>query len=102
MLQNSSCSERQSYFKLYLNIGGSKNCALGPFQLIPHSLNESAIKFSDNDNDNPNLARMKSCSLRKVLAKFPDNATEMELELLDESYVDLNVSNKDIFFKVRK
>jgi hypothetical protein len=45
---------------------------------------------------------MKSCTLTKALAKFPDNAREMELLWLDKSYVDLNVSNKDIYIKVRK
>jgi hypothetical protein len=47
---------------------------------------------------------MKSCSLKKdkpVLVKFP-NATEMELQWLDQSYVDLNVSKKVLYFKVRK
>jgi hypothetical protein len=45
---------------------------------------------------------MKYCSLRKVLIKFQDKATEMELPWLDKSYVDLDVSNNDMYFKVRK
>jgi hypothetical protein len=87
--------------KFYFNIGGSKNCTLGPFQFIPYrpySQNKPNRKFSDIDNP---TVMMKNCSLRKVLVKFPDKAREIELQWLDESYVDLNVSSNDIYFKVR-
>ena len=82
-----------------LNIGGSKNCALGPFQFLPYKKNEPARKFFVKDN--PTVV-MKNCSLRKVLIKFPEKAREMELPWLDESYVDLNVSNNVMYVKVRK
>jgi hypothetical protein len=78
------------------------DCLLGPFQLIPHSQEEPATKFSDFGN--PHIM-MKSCFLKKgklVLVKFPENAKEVELQWLDQSYVDFNVSKKVLYFKVRK
>ena len=72
---------------------------MGPFRLISYNTNKPVRKFFDKDN--PTVV-MKSCSLRKVLVKFPDKAAEMELQWLDESYVDLDVSNNDLYFKVRK
>ncbi|CAB4038763.1 Hypothetical predicted protein [Paramuricea clavata] len=81
-------------------VGGSFNyCALGPFKLISYKRGESARKFSDIDN--PKVV-MNSCSLRHTQVKFPDNATEMEQQWLDESYVDLNVSNNAIYFKWKR
>ena len=87
----------QSYSKLYLTIGGSENCAFGPFQLLPYSQNEPARKFNGSDDQ-----RMESCYLLYLpQAKFPNNATEIELQRFDKSHVDLNVSNNDLYFKVR-
>ncbi|CAB4043521.1 Hypothetical predicted protein, partial [Paramuricea clavata] len=82
-----------------VGVGGSENCALGPFRLIPYNKNEPTRKFFDINN--PTVV-MKSCSLREILVKFPDNATEMELEWLDESYVDLNVLSDNIYFKWKR
>ena len=79
-------------------IGGYVYCALGPFQPIPYTPNEPATKFTDQQQ--PNRA-LTSCSLLKARVKFPDNLTEMELQWLDESYVDLTVLNKELHFKVR-
>ena len=79
-------------------IGGYGNCELGPLQLIPYTPNEPATKFTDQQQ--PNRA-LTSCSLQKARVKFPDNVTEMELQWLDESYVDLTVLNKTLHFKVR-
>ena len=79
-------------------IGVSVSCQFGPFQLIPYTPNEQATKFTDQQQ--PNRA-LTSCSLRKARVKFPDNLTEMELQWLDESYVDLTVLNKALHFKVR-
>ena len=78
-------------------IGVSGNCVLGPFQAIPYTPNEPATKFTDQQQ--PNRA-LTSCSLWKALLKFPDNVTEMELQWLDESYVNLTVLNKELHFKV--
>ena len=95
---------KKSYFQYYLNIlGKAADCELGPFQLIPYSQKEPATKFSDFGDRN---IWIKDCSLKKdkdklVLVKFP-NATEMEFQWLDQSYVDLGVSNKVLYFKVRK
>ena len=86
-----------NFIQIY--IGGYDNCPLGPFQLIPYNKGKLAEKFSDIDN---RRAMMKSCSLRNVLVKFPDNAAEMELQWLDESYVGLNVFNNELSFKVCK
>jgi hypothetical protein len=100
MLQNvfsSPCSKNKSSFLILL--GGSKNCLLRPFQLIPYDQMETATKFSDIDNKK---LLMKSCTLTKALEKFPDNAREMKLQWLDQSYVDLNVSNNNMYFKVSK
>ena len=94
-------SKSESYFKFYLNIGGSKNCTLGPFQLISYNQNKPSNKFSGSDNQRQ---RMESCSLLYLpQAKFPNNATEIKLQQFDKSdYVDLNVFNNDLYFKVRK
>jgi hypothetical protein len=40
--------------------------------------------------------------LTKALAKFPDNLAGIDLPWLDESYVDLKVSNEKLDFKVWK
>jgi hypothetical protein len=67
--------------------------------LIPYNKGKLDKKFSDIDN---RRAVMKSCSLRNVLVKFPDNAAEIELQWLDESYFDLNLFNNELYFKVCK
>ena len=81
MLQNffsSSCSKNLFLIPFKNILGRNADCLLGLFQLIPHSQKEPATKFSDIGNSD---FVMKSCSLKEgkpVLAKFPDNATEME------------------------
>ncbi|CAB3995087.1 Hypothetical predicted protein [Paramuricea clavata] len=75
----------------------STDCAFGPFQVIPYSHNEVATNFCYDDN--PTLLR---CALHKAWVKFPDNATEMELPWLNESYVHLNGSNKTLHFKWKR
>lgn len=72
---------------------------MGPFQLIPYSHNTPPEKFTDLQNRNKPLT---SCTLQKVLVKFPDNVTEVEQDWLNESYVDLTISDKRLYFKVRK
>jgi hypothetical protein len=63
-----------------------------------YSQQDSATQF--NDVDNPNVA-LESCSLNKAKAKFPDQAEQMELQWLNESYVDLTIANgKTLHFKV--
>ena len=72
------------------------SCEFRPFQLIQYSHQDPATRFS-----NPNVA-LTSCSLTKALAKFPDNLAGIDLPWLDESYVDLKVSNEKLDFKVWK
>ena len=56
------------------------------------------MQFSDVDN--PNVA-LESCSLSEIKAKFPDQAKQMKLQWLNESYVDLTIANgKTLHFKV--
>lgn len=81
-----------------LNIGRYVSCTLGPFQLISYSVKDAAAKFYIDRRD----LNLSFCLLSKALAKFPDNATEIELQWLNESYVDLEVLNKTIHLKVRK
>ncbi len=83
------------YIYIYIYIGTNSDCLFKPFQVIPSSRNDPVTIFS-------NSGQVFNCSLKKALAKFPDNATKMELQWLNESYVDLNVSNNDMYFKVRK
>ncbi|CAB3994031.1 Hypothetical predicted protein [Paramuricea clavata] len=74
-------------------------CPFSPFQVIPYSNHDPATKFTHGD---PNV-ELKSCSLRKAWAEFPDNATEMELpEWLDETYVDLKVTSNILRFKWKR
>ncbi|CAB4026456.1 Hypothetical predicted protein, partial [Paramuricea clavata] len=98
--KNYGCLDSES---IRAGVGKTADCVLGPFQLIPHSQKEQATKFSDFGE--PKIV-IKNCSLptngKPVLVKFPDNATEMELQWLDQSYVDLNVSNKVLYFKWKK
>ena len=49
--------------------------------------------------------RFTYCTLpwsTKSKVKFPDNGTEMEIQWLDKSYVNLTASGDKLFFKVRK
>ncbi|CAB4008248.1 Hypothetical predicted protein [Paramuricea clavata] len=79
-------------------VGGSENCSFGPFQLLPYSQNKPARKFSGSDNQ-----RMENCYLFYLpQAKFPNNATEIELQRFEKSDVDLNVSNNDLYFKWKR
>jgi hypothetical protein len=65
-----------------------------------YSQQDSATQF--NDVDNPNVA-LESCSLSEIKAKFPDQAQQMKLQWLNESYVDLTIANrKTLHFKVWK
>ncbi|CAB4029514.1 Hypothetical predicted protein [Paramuricea clavata] len=87
---------------LFINIrfrNGPAFCPFSPFQVIPYGNNDPATKFT---HDDPNV-ELKSCSLRKAWAKFPDSVTETELpEWLDETYVDLKVSSNILHFRWRK
>ena len=67
----------------------STYCAFGPFQVIPYSHNEAATEFF---YDSP--FTLLRCALHTTWVKFPDNATEMELPWLNDSYVHLNGTNK--------
>ena len=84
--------------------GGYDNCVLGPFQPIPYTTNIPVTTFTYQEQP-PNQQQLTetstNCSLRKALVKFPDKTTEIELQWLDESYVDLTVLNKTLHFKVR-
>jgi hypothetical protein len=71
-------------------LSGPAFCPFSPFQVISYRYYDPVTKFT---HDDPNV-ELKSCSLRKAWAKFPDNATEVEVsEWLDETYVDLKVSS---------
>ena len=63
--------------------------------MIPYSHNESATEFF---YDGP--FTLLRCALHTTWVKFPDNATEMELPWLNDSYVHLNGTNKTLHFKV--
>ncbi|CAB4033804.1 Hypothetical predicted protein, partial [Paramuricea clavata] len=77
------------------NVIEISSCVFRPFQVLPHSHKDPATTFLHTQ-------QIFSCSLTKAQAKFPDNATEIELQWLNESYVDLNVSNNNLYFKWRK
>ena len=85
--------------------GGYDNCELGPFQPIPYTPNTPITTFTYQQQP-PNQQQLPeaqtNCSLRKALVKFPDKITEMEVQWLDESYVDLTVLNKTLHFKARR
>ena len=83
----------------YINVGHDGfHCGFEPFQLIPYSHNEPATQFSQ-----PNA--MTNCSLRKKennQVKFPNITNNMELQWLDDSYVQFSVSINALFFKWKK
>ncbi|CAB4042024.1 Hypothetical predicted protein, partial [Paramuricea clavata] len=70
-------------------------CPFKPFQVIPYSPKDQAIQFSYDIRN----TIFQQCSLEKALAKFPENNTEMELQWLNESYINLTVSSKILYFK---
>ncbi|CAB4028803.1 Hypothetical predicted protein, partial [Paramuricea clavata] len=78
-------------------IGRNLNCAFRPFQLIPYSHQDPATSFSDT-----NLDVLTSCSLTKAVTKFPDNPNYIDQPWLNESYVDLKISNEKLDFKWKK
>ncbi|CAB4004024.1 Hypothetical predicted protein, partial [Paramuricea clavata] len=86
---------------LRFEVGSRNHCVFGPFQLIPNSHQDSTTKFRDIDN--PKVV-FKSCALPKAWVKFPDmyNATDMELQWFNESYVDLTVFNATLDFKWKR
>jgi hypothetical protein len=63
--------------------------------VIPYGHNEPATEFC---YDGP--FTLLKCALHNAWVKFPDNATEMELPWLNDSYVHLNGTNKTLHFKV--
>ncbi len=83
------------FFIFYLNIGFRASCTFGPFQLIPFSNEEPATQFNQRNT-------FQNCFFLRITVKFPNNIKEMELQWLDESYVDLTISNKILYFKVWK
>lgn len=85
---------------LILIIEGYPGCDLAPFQLIPYSSSGPAAEFTA-DQQILNKTLTSNCSLVKALVKFPDDVEEMELQWLNESYVDLVILNKTLQFKVR-
>ena len=70
-------------------------CKFTPFQVIPYNHEGPVTKFSHHD-------QVFNCSLKKALVKFPHNATEVELQWLNESYVDLSIKNNTMHFKWRR
>jgi hypothetical protein len=73
------------------------NCPFEPFQVIPYSHSDPVTTLIHHD---PPI-QLQSCSVRNIRVKFPDNATEMELRWLNESYVNIDVSGIHLHFKVR-
>ena len=71
------------------------HCSLGPFQVIPYGPNNSATQFRHD-----RTVTLKSCTLEKALSKPPDNSKEMDLQWLNESFVNLTVVNNILHFKV--
>ena len=70
-------------------------CSFEPFQLIPYSHNEPATQFKQEET-------MTSCALskkQKTLAKFPNITKNVELEWLDDSYVQFSVKDNILYFK---
>ena len=77
-------------------------CQFGPFQVVPYSHNDRATEF---EYLIPLMKTLTHCFLAKstkVKVKFPNNATEMKVEWLNGSYVNLAVSDNNLFFKVRE
>jgi hypothetical protein len=71
-------------------------CPFIPFQIIPYSHKEPETEFSFFWENSVLL----KCYLRNVLAKFPDNATDIELPWLSKSYIKLTVLKRTLYFKV--
>jgi hypothetical protein len=71
------------------------HCDFSLFQVIPYNHNDSATNFTFESSDT-----LQKCVLENVLVKYPNNCKEMELEYLNESHVNLNISNNTLYFKV--
>ena len=85
-------------FIFYQNIETGMYCEFKPFQLISYSHEEPATQFISGGT-------ILSCFLysnAKAQVKFPNNTKEMDLQWLDESYVNFTVSNNKLYFKVLK
>lgn len=52
-------------------------------------------------SDDPDVV-LKSCSFKKAWAKFPGSRDAVELQWLNESFVDFKVLKKNLCFKVSK
>ena len=74
-------------------------CEFGPFQVIPY-LHDSLV--SEFEIVNKTFSHCYLSERIKFKVKYPDNATEIEMEWLNKSYVDLTVSGNKLHFKVRK
>ena len=72
------------------------DCMFKPFQVLQYSHTHGATNFSQNEQLG------LGCSAEKILVKFPDNATEVELQWLNESYFNISVSGKDLLFKWKR
>ena len=88
-------------FYVFFNTG-NLICDLGPFQVIPYSHNDvvTQVKFSSRSEK-----ILRYCSLSKQTkstVKFPNSSKEMEMQWLNNSYVNLTVSGNTLFFKVGK
>ena len=89
-------------FQIYyhLNTGTIDRCEFGPFQLISHSSEDPATKFT-NLNDSTKVVAPCVLWRATVTVKFPDQVREAKLLWLNDSYYDLTVLNKMLLFKVR-
>lgn len=72
-------------------------CEFGPFQVIPY-LHDTPV--SEFEIVNKTFSHCNLSEMIKFKVKFPDNATEIEMEWLNKSYVDLTVSGNKLNFKV--
>ncbi|XP_028407909.1 uncharacterized protein LOC114530540 [Dendronephthya gigantea] len=77
---------------------GSNFCPFNPFKKIPYIDNGPAVKFNYEDSK----VVVKSCSFKKAWITFPGQNRKDELPWLNESFVDLKVSSKSLYFKWKK
>ena len=73
------------------------NCQFKTSGAIPYTQN-STMKFSYTC---PNV-ELKNCSLKEAWSKTPNTTTKVRLEWMNESHVDLNVSNSNLYLKVNE
>ena len=76
---------------------GKDKCQFNTSRAIPYTQN-STMKFSYTG---PNV-ELKNCSLKDAWSKTPNTTTKVKLEWMNESHVDLNVSNSNLYLKVNE